>query len=60
MRQPLRLIVLALCLLLVAPAVLRAGQEEEGAAAVRTVRALPLGPEERIELDGRLTEAAWD
>ena len=39
---------------------LRAGQEEEEAAALRTVRAVSLGPEERIELDGRLTEAAWD
>ena len=56
----MRLIVLALSLLLAAPAVPRAGQEEEEAAAVRTVRALPLGPDERIELNGRLTEAAWD
>ena len=60
MRQPPRLIVLALSLFLAVPAVLRAGQEEEEAAALRTVRALPLGPEERIDLDGRLTEAAWD
>ena len=64
MRQPPRLIVLALSLLLAAPAVLRAGQEpgheEEEAAALRTFPALPLGPEERIELDGRLTEAAWN
>ena len=60
MRQSPRLIVLALSLLLAAPAVLRAGQEEEEAAALRTFPALPLGPEERIELDGRLTEAAWD
>ena len=60
MRQSPRLLVLALSLLLAAPAALRAGQEEEEAAAVRTFAALPLGPEDRIELDGRLNEAAWD
>ena len=54
------------CLSAVAPVGAVAGQAgepddaAEEAASLRTVRALALGPDERIEIDGQLTEPAWD
>ena len=41
------------------PALAGAQAADEEAASLRTVRALRLGPEERIELNGILSEPAW-